>query len=153
MKEEEIKEKAIEKAEEILKILGKMPCEDKVLDYDKKNEEAYHDIVKIARSVGMEITNETAISTMFCVEVMRRLEKTHSQERETLRCHIRSLEERILQIESEQEREKKKIFKRLIAYLKRPKCKNEYYCADCIHSDAHWEGLRFRGFSCRINAR
>ena len=98
MTREEIKEKAIEKAEEILKILGKKPCEDKVLDYDEKNEAAYHDLIKIARSVGMEITNETAISTMFCVEVMRRLDKTHSQEREALRCHIGKLEERIKRV-------------------------------------------------------
>lgn len=45
------------------------------------------------------------------------------------------------------------MFKKLIAYLKRPKCPNKYRCPDCIYSDSHWEGIRFRGFSCRINAR
>lgn len=43
--------------------------------------------------------------------------------------------------------------KGIIAYFKRPKCKNNYRCSDCIHSDQHWEELTFRGFSCRINAR
>ena len=37
--------------------------------------------------------------------------------------------------------------------LKRPKCPNGYNCGDCIHADTHWEGIKFRGFSCRINAR
>ena len=45
------------------------------------------------------------------------------------------------------------MIKRLIAYFKRPNCPNGYYCPDCIHSDMHWEGIKFRGFSCRINAR
>ncbi len=95
---EEIKEKAIEKADEILMILGRMPCKGKVLDYGEKNVAAYNDLVEIARSVGMEITNETAISTMFCVEVMRRLVETHSKERKALCSHIDNLEERIKRI-------------------------------------------------------
>lgn len=45
------------------------------------------------------------------------------------------------------------MIKKLIRYFKRPKCVNGYRCPDCIHSDAHWEGIRFRGISCRINAR
>lgn len=48
------------------------------------------------------------------------------------------------------------MIKKLIAYLRRPKCPNipKYFCADCIHSDMHWsDNLIFRGFSCRINAR
>ncbi len=101
MKGEEIKEKAIEKADEILIMLGRMPGKTKLLDYGEENEAAYHDLVKIARSVGMEITNETAISTMFCVNVMRRLEETYSQKCKALRCHIDNLEERIKQIEQE----------------------------------------------------
>ena len=36
---------------------------------------------------------------------------------------------------------------------KRPKCPNGHNCGDCIHADSHWEGLKFRGFTCRINAR
>lgn len=50
-------------------------------------------------------------------------------------------------------RQKMGMIKRWIAYLKRPKCPNNYRCPDCIHSDMHWEGIKFRGFSCRINAR
>ena len=37
--------------------------------------------------------------------------------------------------------------------VKRPRCPNGYNCADCIHSDIHWDGQKFRGFSCGINAR
>ncbi len=36
---------------------------------------------------------------------------------------------------------------------KRPKCPNSHRCGDCIHADDHWEGLRFRGITCRINAK
>lgn len=36
---------------------------------------------------------------------------------------------------------------------KRPKCPNSYHCGDCIHADQHWEGLKFRGMSCRIDAK
>lgn len=96
--EAEVKEKAIEKADEILIMLGREPGKGKVLDYGEKNVAAYNDLVKIARSVGMEITNETAISTMFCVEVMRQLEKIRSQECNELRWHIEKLEKRIKRI-------------------------------------------------------
>lgn len=124
------------------------------LGTSSEDEKALAELIKIAESVGMEIIeNKTAISIKFCLEVMKRLVESGTTERMHLLNHIDNLEERIKEIESGQERKKKKIFKRLIAYLKRPKCQNEYYCADCIHSDAHWEGLRFRGFSCRINAR
>lgn len=101
MTEEEIKEtkeKAIEKADEILMILGRGPGKNKLLDYGEKNVAAYNDLIEIARSVGMEITNETAISTMFCVEVMRRLEKIRLEECNDLRRHIDKLEERIKRI-------------------------------------------------------
>ena len=37
--------------------------------------------------------------------------------------------------------------------LKRPKCPNGYNCPDCIYSDTRFEGIKFRGFSCRIDAR
>ena len=40
-----------------------------------------------------------------------------------------------------------------IPYFKRPKCPNDYRCADCVHGVAHWDGIIFRGFSCRKNAR
>ena len=36
---------------------------------------------------------------------------------------------------------------------KRPRCPNGYNCSDCIHADEHWEELKFRGFSCRIDAK
>lgn len=124
------------------------------LGTSSEDEKALAEIIKIAESVGMEIIeNKTAISIKFCLEVMKRLVESGTTERMHLLNHIDNLEERIKQIESGQERKKKKLLKRLIAYLKRPKCKNGYYCADCIHSDAHWEGIKFRGFSCRINAR
>nr|DAG64792.1 MAG TPA: hypothetical protein [Caudoviricetes sp.] len=43
--------------------------------------------------------------------------------------------------------------KKIIEYLKRPKCKNHHNCGDCIHCDFHFEGIKFRGISCRLNAR
>lgn len=36
---------------------------------------------------------------------------------------------------------------------KKPKCPNGHRCPDCIHCDHVWEGVQFRGFKCRINAR
>ena len=45
------------------------------------------------------------------------------------------------------------MIKKIINYLKRPKCKNEYRCPECIHHKTHFEGVQFRGYSCRINAR
>jgi hypothetical protein len=36
---------------------------------------------------------------------------------------------------------------------RRPKCPNGYNCGDCIHSDGSWDGLKFKGFVCGINAR
>lgn len=94
MTEEEIKKKGIEKADEILMILGRMPCKGKVLDYGEKNAAAYNDLIEIAQSVGMEITSETAISTMFCVEVMRRLVRSGTTERMHLLNHIENIENR-----------------------------------------------------------
>ena len=46
-----------------------------------------------------------------------------------------------------------RMIKRKINYFKRPKCPNGHRCPDCIHCDHVWEGIRFRGFRCRINAR
>ena len=46
-----------------------------------------------------------------------------------------------------------KLIRKIKNYLKRPKCKNGYNCPDCIHSDSRFEGIKFRGYSCRINAR
>ena len=43
--------------------------------------------------------------------------------------------------------------RKLIRWLTQPKCPNGYRCPDCIHSDMVWEGMVFRGFKCRINAR
>lgn len=60
----------------------------------KKNEAAYNDLIEIARSVGMEIANETAISTMFCAEVMRRLVRSGTDERMHLLNHIENIENR-----------------------------------------------------------
>lgn len=94
MKEEEIKAKAIEKADEILIMLGRMPCKGKIVEYGEKNVAAYNDLIEIAQSVGMEITNETAISTMFCVEVMRRLVSSGTTERIHLLNHIENIENR-----------------------------------------------------------
>lgn len=34
---------------------------------------------------------------------------------------------------------------------KKFRCPNNYNCADCIHSDAHWEGIKFRGYTCRLD--
>lgn len=39
----------------------------------------------------------------------------------------------------------------LTSKKKRIKCPNGYNCGDCIHADAHWEGAKFRGFSCRLD--
>ena len=37
--------------------------------------------------------------------------------------------------------------------ISKPKCPNSYRCGDCVHAYGHWEGLRFKGFSCRKNCR
>lgn len=36
---------------------------------------------------------------------------------------------------------------------RRPKCPNGYNCGDCIHPDDSWNGLKFKGFVCGINAK
>ena len=34
---------------------------------------------------------------------------------------------------------------------KKFRCPNNYNCGDCIHLDMYWEGIKFRGFSCRLD--
>ena len=40
---------------------------------------------------------------------------------------------------------------KLIEWIKRPKCPNNYRCPDCVHCDMHWEGIKFRGFTWQTN--
>ena len=47
----------------------------------------------------------------------------------------------------------REMIKKFINHFKRPKCRNDYRCHDCIHCKHMWEGIVFRGFYCKINAR
>lgn len=50
----------------------------------------------------------------------------------------------IFALEEQHKKEKRK---------RRPKCPNNYNCEDCIHADDSWQGLKFKGIVCGINAR
>ena len=109
-----------------------------------EDEEALDYIIKTARSVGVEVTDETAISVKFMARVLERYEMVYSQASKALQHRADKLEERLNWIE-------KTLKKRRI---KRPKCPNKHNCGDCIHAESVWEdAVTFRGIKCRINAR